>query len=109
MGKVQLVNTILRSIYVYWWYMFILSKAIIREINKRCRVFVWAGGTKGKKGGVIVWEKICRPKSEGRLGIKDLDIWNKAAVGKLIWELLIVKNFVWAVWVSKNELKQLSF
>lgn len=46
MGKVQLVNTILRSIYVYWWYMFILSKAIIREINKRCRVFVWAEGTK---------------------------------------------------------------
>lgn len=41
-------------------------------------------------------------KNEEGLEIKDLIAWNKADVGKLIWELLTAKSPLWAEWVKKT-------
>ena len=51
-------------------------------MNNRCRQFLWHGLEENKKGGVVAWQKICKPKREGGLGLKDLKIWNKSAIGK---------------------------
>lgn len=73
------------------------------------QTFLWLGTTENKKGGVVAWKTVCKPKNKGRVGIKELKTWNKAVVEKLILELLTSKSSSWAIWVSRNKLKQLSF
>lgn len=53
---------------------------------------MWSEIDKGKKGGMFVWERVCKPKNEGGLGVKELEMWNKAIVRKLIWEFIISKS-----------------
>ncbi|KAL0420611.1 UNVERIFIED_CONTAM: hypothetical protein Slati_3084000 [Sesamum latifolium] len=40
-GRVQLIKSVLVALQVYWAMTFILSKTIIREIEKRLRSFLW--------------------------------------------------------------------
>ncbi|KAK5840989.1 hypothetical protein PVK06_009897 [Gossypium arboreum] len=35
--------------------------------------------------------------------------WNKAAVGKQIWDIICTKSSLWVVWIDKNKLKLISF
>lgn len=32
----------------------------------------------------ISWDRVCTPKSEGGLGFKSLEVWNKASIAKHI-------------------------
>ncbi|XP_074293175.1 uncharacterized protein LOC141620125 [Silene latifolia] len=53
----------------------------------------------------VSWEKVCRPKKEGGLGLKNDVIWNKAAVGKLVWWLNSKPDSLWVRWVGHIYLK----
>ncbi|XP_050207291.1 uncharacterized protein LOC126656730 [Mercurialis annua] len=35
--------------------------------------------------------------------------WNKCAVIRHVWDLLVMKESLWATWITKNKLKKLSF
>lgn len=54
-GTIQLVNSILRCMYVNWCYVFIFPKAFIEEIDKSCRIFLWNGGVEDRRGGSVAW------------------------------------------------------
>lgn len=43
----------------------------------------------------LSWEDICKPKIEGGLGIRDLESFNRALVGKWIWRLLGESEGLW--------------
>lgn len=58
----------------------LLLKSVIKEIDKRCRVLLWTGESERKRGSAVAWNKVCRRKNEGGIGIKDLEAWNKAIV-----------------------------
>lgn len=47
--------------------------------------FLWNGSTDGKKYHLVAWEKVCRPKSKGGLGIRNLKDINFALMGKWLW------------------------
>jgi len=47
------------------------------KINKIQRSFLW-GAKREEKVCWISWEKMCLPKDKGYLGIKNIDIFNKA-------------------------------
>lgn len=49
------------------------------------------------KGYKVKWDDVCAPKDEGGLGIKDIEVWNKASISKHLWK--IVKNDD-SLWVS---------
>ncbi|GJZ25315.1 RNA-directed DNA polymerase, eukaryota, reverse transcriptase zinc-binding domain protein [Tanacetum coccineum] len=50
----------------------------------------------------IAWKKNCKPKSHGGLGLKDLEIWNKALLVKHIWNLAAKKDTLWVKWWPKE-------
>ncbi|XP_074265552.1 uncharacterized protein LOC141587991 [Silene latifolia] len=54
---------------------------------------------------LVGWSKICKPKSEGGLGLKDDLVWNRAALGKLLWWLYAKPDHLWVKWVSHTYLK----
>ncbi|GKF92260.1 hypothetical protein Tco_0278979, partial [Tanacetum coccineum] len=59
--------------------------------------------TRGK--AKIAWKKVCRPKSKGGLGLKDLGVWNKAMIIRNLWNVATDKNSLWVKWTSTVKLK----
>ncbi|KAL2927139.1 hypothetical protein RDABS01_028736 [Bienertia sinuspersici] len=98
-GRLQLVNSMLMSICTCWMQILILPGAVLKEINGLCRKFLWEGHLHGSKPGYVSWETVCKPKSKGGLGVRDLHLWNLLAVGKLVWQIEKKKDSLWVKWV----------
>ncbi|GJU37563.1 RNA-directed DNA polymerase, eukaryota, reverse transcriptase zinc-binding domain protein [Tanacetum coccineum] len=71
-GRLQLISSILSSLQVYWCSLFILPKLICETIDKMVKNFLWA--RKGNASGMVSigWKEVCKPKSQGGLGLKPL-------------------------------------
>nr|GEX22667.1 uncharacterized mitochondrial protein AtMg00810-like [Tanacetum cinerariifolium] len=51
------------------------------------RMLDFATGESSKGKAKIAWKNVCKPKIHGELGLKDLICWNKALLGKHIWNI----------------------
>lgn len=79
-GRVQLIKSVLFSIQVYWFQIFLLPKKLIQLIESICRKFLWTGNVENTKKTLIAWDKLCYPKVAGGLNLMDIGTWNKAAM-----------------------------
>nr|GEU47494.1 hypothetical protein [Tanacetum cinerariifolium] len=104
-GRLQLIASVLESIHVYWSSVFLLPQTVINEINKILKGFMWSQDEFEKGKAKVAWKNICRPKSQGGLGLKDLGVWNKAMIAKLLWHLATNKQSLWVKWVNVVKLK----
>lgn len=92
-GRLQLINSVLRSL--LWCYIFILPKFVVYGTDKRFRSFLRLRTGEGGRKIIVAWDKVCRSKNEGGLGIKEVMSWNKAAVEKQVWYLVAIKSSLW--------------
>ncbi|GKV04570.1 hypothetical protein SLEP1_g16719 [Rubroshorea leprosula] len=46
------------------------------------------------------WDDVCVPRKEGGLGVKQLLHWNKAALGKLVWNICQHQESLWVKWAQ---------
>ena len=61
-------------------------------------------------GDKVSWEDVSSPRDEGDLGIKDIVIWNEAAIIKHGWFLIADgEESMWCQWVISYLLKGKSF
>ena len=59
------------------------------------RKFLW-GGVEGEcRVAWVRWEQVCRSKEDGGLGIKDLERFNLALLGKWRWRLSCDHQSLW--------------
>ncbi|KAL2925334.1 hypothetical protein RDABS01_007220 [Bienertia sinuspersici] len=86
-GTLQLVNTMLMSICTYWMQIMVLPTSVIKEINSICRRFLWEEHIHGSRPRYVSREQACKLKSKGGLGIRDLQLWNQLAMGKLVCQI----------------------
>uniref|UniRef100_A0A803NNF1 Reverse transcriptase n=1 Tax=Cannabis sativa TaxID=3483 RepID=A0A803NNF1_CANSA len=59
----------------------ILPKRLLRKVEAIYRAFLWMGDAVNTNAGLIAWDAICRPKSNGDLGFRNIQKWNVAAMG----------------------------
>lgn len=86
---------------MYWCSIFILPKKTILTIERMCRNFLWTGKWNCKGMPMVAWKDVCLPKREGGLGIKQLEVWNNAAISKYIWRLLHSNaSDIWVTWAK---------
>ena len=79
--------------------MFILPRHVIHIVNSICRSFLWFGTHDSHKPSHVNWDAICKPKKAGGLGIRNLQVWNAAAVGKIAWHIFHLRESLWVKWV----------
>lgn len=97
-GRVQMVTSVLFGVQTYWAQIFVLPKKIIKEIETKCRIFLWTGQDSPSKKALISWDKVCLPKKAGGLNIVDVGVWNKAATLKILWNIAQKSDSLWVKW-----------
>jgi len=75
-------------------------------LEQKLNRFLWCGQDSKAK---VAWDKVCAPKKEGGLGLRRLEVWNKAAMLNHIWNLFVQAGSLWVAWVECNWLKGRSF
>nr|XP_009761406.1 PREDICTED: uncharacterized protein LOC104213572 [Nicotiana sylvestris]XP_016476021.1 PREDICTED: uncharacterized protein LOC107797634 [Nicotiana tabacum] len=66
-GRAQLIQTILFGIQAYWSQIFAISSKVLNAIEAYCRNYLWFGTNTITRKALLVWEKVCTPKSIGGL------------------------------------------
>ncbi|GJY48856.1 RNA-directed DNA polymerase, eukaryota, reverse transcriptase zinc-binding domain protein [Tanacetum coccineum] len=104
-GRLQLISSVLSAMQIYWAYVFLLPKNVIYEINKILKGFLWCQGELTKGKAKISWKSVCKPKEQGGLGIKNLQLWNETLLIKQLWNVIVKKNTIWVKWVNSEILR----
>ena len=103
-GRLLLIKTVIAGITNFWCSSFMLPKACIKRINSLCGVFLWKGNIEDRHTARVSWEVVTKPKTEGGLGVRNLEIWNKACILKLIWLLFFEAGLIWVAWCTETVL-----
>ncbi|GJW84458.1 hypothetical protein Tco_0157603 [Tanacetum coccineum] len=77
-GRLQLVKSVIGSMHVYWASVFILPSRVLLDFEQLMRNFLWAQGESQKGKSKVAWEVVCLPMKEGGLGVRRLELFNKA-------------------------------
>ncbi|XP_074288270.1 uncharacterized protein LOC141613436 [Silene latifolia] len=108
--KNKIVNAKLRrSVVEFMASLFVLPKGILAKVEATCRNFLWDNCADYHRVPLVAWDTVCRPKAEGGLGIKNLEMMNKALIGKLVNWIVEDKDTIWVKWVKYNHLKEQSW
>ena len=87
---------------IYWASVFILPKAIIKQIEKRLRTFLRKGNfTSGY--AKVAWKDVCKPIKEGGQGIKDIGILNRSLIAKKLCDVIRCdRTSIWVEWLKQT-------
>uniref|UniRef100_A0A803PA33 Reverse transcriptase domain-containing protein n=1 Tax=Cannabis sativa TaxID=3483 RepID=A0A803PA33_CANSA len=81
----------------------ISGKELLRSIEAIWRAFLWKGQALFQGGGSVAWSNVCQSKAAGGLGIKNIELWNQAAICyKLFLPTLDRLNWSREVWSRHN-------
>ncbi|KAH9735416.1 putative ribonuclease H protein [Citrus sinensis] len=94
-GRITLTQTVLQAIPVYAMQTTSLPTGINMKIDKACRKFIWSGNSNQQWMSMVSWDTLCKPKAYRGLGLKELNVMNKALLMKLSWGIISGKDSLW--------------
>nr|XP_009793629.1 PREDICTED: uncharacterized protein LOC104240481 [Nicotiana sylvestris] len=83
----------------------LIEKMLHRIQNWTTKYLAYAGDAEPTKKALISWERLCSPKAAGGLNFIDVELWNKAVICKLIWNICTTKEKLWVHWVHTYYVK----
>jgi hypothetical protein len=82
----------LQALPLYTFSSLVAPNFFLTTIKNFQRNFLWQGLKKGKKLALISWDKICKPKAQGGLGLRNPLVMNKILSAKF-----------WRRWLKKPQ------
>ena len=82
-GRITLTKSVLASILVHTMSTIALPISTLDQLDKIARSFIWGSSEGNRKQHLVSWRKICKPKSEGGLGIRLAKEMNISLLAKL--------------------------
>lgn len=97
-----LTKAVLQTIPIYMLSALLAPTRVLHQIGNIQRDFLWGKGEEKKKLPLVAWDKPCKPKIHGGLGLHDPDILSKVLGAKLWWRWLKEIRNPWAkLWKQK--------
>lgn len=94
-GRVTLADSVMLSLPTYAMQTSKIPKQTCKEIEKLTRQFVWNGTDDTRHIPLVRWKIVQNAKSDGGLGLRRLDLVNKALFMKLCCNLMTSNNSLW--------------
>jgi hypothetical protein len=95
-GRMTLAKSVLEAVPIYPMMTAIIPKSCIDEIHKMQRSFIWGESNNVRKYHAIGWNNVAKPKELGGLGLRRLNVMNKACILKLCWKLQAGSQELWS-------------
>jgi ribonuclease HI len=95
-GRVVLIQSVTSSIPAYYMQNTMLPSKVCSDLDQLNRDFLWGSSRDSKKMHLVGWDKVCRPKCDGGLGLQSTKFRNIATLAKLNWRLIQDKEALWA-------------
>ncbi|CAN1822044.1 Putative ribonuclease H protein At1g65750, partial [Linum perenne] len=86
----------------------VLPVTITDRIDAIIRNFIWGGSLTKSKVHFLAWDRICRPKDQGGLGLRKARELNQAYLMKLGWTILNSPDKLWVQVMTNKYLKDTS-
>jgi ribonuclease HI len=95
-GRVILVQSVTSAIPAYYMQNVALPIRICSSLDKLNRDFLWGSNDERKKMHMVSWDKMCRPRDLGGLGLYSAKARNLALLAKLNWRVMEEPDSLWA-------------
>ena len=82
-GRLVPTNVVLQSIPIFMLSALPTPKGVLQQFRTIQRDFLWGKGENRKKWALVAWEKICKPKNHGGLGLDGPEVLSRALRAKL--------------------------
>lgn len=87
-GRITLISSMLQSMPLYTLSYFKVPETICDKLDAITWNDVWWGhDPRARKLHLINWNDVCKPKSEGGVGLKRFKLMNQAMLGKQFWRI----------------------
>ena len=96
-----LIQANIESMPAHTMQCFQLPIATTKQIDKISRNFFWQKSGDSTGLPMVAWDKICRPKKSGGLGLRKMEAVNSAFISKLTWKLFHEQS----LWVEQMKAK----
>jgi hypothetical protein len=94
-GRIVLINSVLNAIPIFHLSFLKLPNKVRKKIVRIQREFLWGGVKGGRKINWVKWSVVCREKSKGGLGVRDVSWVNFSLLAKWRWRLLQPGRPLW--------------
>ncbi|XP_043705526.1 uncharacterized protein LOC122655395 [Telopea speciosissima] len=81
----NLVRSVMCGIPVHNFSVYVWPASTVELMERWIRNFIWSGDANKSKSITVRWNKLCKPKCEGGLGVRRLKEINLALLAKLAW------------------------
>jgi exonuclease III len=101
-ARLVLLKSVLQALPTYLFTALAAPISVIKAIRSLQRNFLWKGNQNNKKWALVGWDKLCKPKKRGGLGIRDPGKMNQVMGAKMWWRWLQHPQELWAqMWKQK--------
>lgn len=94
-GRVTLINSVLNSLPIFFMSFYKAPRNVIKTLVSIQRNFLWGGCGEKRKIAWVKWDEVCLTKNVGGLGIKNIEMFNKALLAKWHWGLINGEDGLW--------------
>ncbi|WZZ89725.1 hypothetical protein YC2023_118304 [Brassica napus] len=108
-GKVKMIYSVIYGMVNFWSSVFVLPKWFYAKVDSLCSGFLWKNNTTSAIGARVSWVNICKPKSEGGLGIRQLEEFEMVFRLKRVWLFFSESGSLWVPWLRNNRFGGRSF
>ena len=108
-GRTILIQSHLESLPAHTMQCLQLPTGVANNIDKINRQFFWKRFNTDSGLPLVGWDKICRPKQEGGIGLHKISAINLAYQAKLAWKILTNHNSLWVRLMRSKYLRQQNF
>ncbi|CAN1256031.1 Putative ribonuclease H protein At1g65750 [Linum perenne] len=94
-GRLVLLKSVLSNLPIYFLSILKAPSSVISKLEAIQNRFLWGGTDEIRKIHLVNWNMVKTPISRGGLGVLDLDLLNKALLGKWSWRFATERNSWW--------------